>query len=622
MGGNNERPVHEAGLLSAVHARLAIVDKVSSPEQLRQALKRERAVSTLKLGARLLELSLITEDQLHGALHVQSTDARRHLGEILLDLGLVSKGHLHQVLCEKLGIPLVELAQFNIDGAVLRLLPEDLVRESNILPLCRLDGKLILAMSDPLDPEPIERARFFVQTPVIPVMATRQEIEQAIRSYYGPDRASRDAQASARIQRPEVRRVEIEASPAVESDSTIAELVSTMIADAYAAGASDIHVDASSGPQHVAIRFRRDGELAAYKRVPGNLRGAIVTRIKSIAGIDISERRRAQEGRIEMLENGPADLQLRVITVPTRDGNEDIAIKLLPTRESLPLQMLGLPDPVLNDIKALIARPYGLMLVAGPAGSGRTTSAYGLLSLLDVPGTKIWTAESPVEMVRPLWSQVEVNDRNGWDYAAIMRTVVRADPDVILMGEMRDRESASLAVEASLRGALVLSVVHGNGAAETVARVIDMGVDAFSLSDALLGVLAQRLARRLCSRCRISRPLEPSEVTGLVEEYCDGTALPHAQVRAEWAQRFGAAPLIYGAQGCELCGNTGYRGRIGFYEVLKGGPSMRPLMSQRRAVDELAAAAIDGGMRTLKQDGIDKALAGHCDMREVRAATV
>jgi type II secretory ATPase GspE/PulE/Tfp pilus assembly ATPase PilB-like protein len=203
-----------------------------------------------------------------------------------------------------------------------------------------------------------------------------------------------------------------------------------------------------------------------------------------------------------------------------------------------------------------------------------------------------------------------------------MRTVVRADPDVILMGEMRDRESASLAVEASLRGALVLSVVHGNGAAETVARVIDMGVDAFSLSDALLGVVAQRLARRLCSRCRISRPLDAAEVTLLVEEYCDGTALPEAQVRAEWAQRYGAAPLIYGAQGCELCSNTGYRGRIGFYEVLKGGPAIRPLMSQRRPIQEVAAAAMKGGMRTLKQDGIEKALAGHCDMREVRAATV
>ena len=622
MGGTDQRPIHEGALLAGARAGLAIVDKVSSPEQLRHALKRERAVSTLKLGARLLELGLITEDQLHGALQIQNTDARRHLGEILLDLGLVSKGHLHQVLCEKLGIPLIELAQFNIDGAVLRLLPEDLVRASHILPLCRLDGKLIVAVSDPLDPEPIERARFFVQTPVIPVMATREEIDRGIRIYYGGERAAREAQTGVRVQRPETRRAERESLPASESDSTVAGLVSTMITDAHTSGATDIHIDGSSGAQYVAVRFRCDGALGAYLQFPGHLRPAIAARIKAMAGIDISERRRAQEGRVEVIENGPPDLHLRVITVPTRDGNEDIAIKLLPARESLPLQMLGLTDAMLDAIKELVARPYGLILLAGPGGSGRTTTAYGLLSLLDVPGTKIWTAESPVEMARPLWSQVEVDDRIGRDYPAIMRAVVRADPDVILLGEMRERESAALAVEASLRNSLVLSVVHGSGAAESVARVVDMGVDPFSLSDALLGVLAQRLAHRLCLRCRISRPLEPAEVEGLIDEYCDGTALPPAQVRAEWTQRFGAEPLIYGAQGCELCGNSGYRGRIGFYEVLKGGPALRRLMAQRRPVHELAAAAVEGGMRTLKQDGIEKALAGHCDIRQVRAATV
>jgi len=621
MGGNNQQQVHDGALPNGARAGLAIVDKVSSPEQLRNALKRERAVSTLKLGARLLELTLITEDQLHGALQVQNTDARRHLGEILLDLGLISKGHLDQVLCEKLGIPLIDLARFHIDGAVLRLLPEDLVRKSNLLPLCRLDGKLVVAMSDPLDPEPIERARFFVQAPVIPVMATRDEIELGIRSYYGRDRAGREAHVSPRL-RPETRRAELESSPASESDTTVSNLVNTMISDASAAGATDIHVDGSSGSEYVAVRFRRDGELVAYMRFPGNLRAAIVTRVKAMAGIDISERRRAQEGRVDVIENGAADLRLRVITVPTRDGNEDIAIKLLPSCELLPLQMLGLSDSMLDGIKELIARPCGLMLLAGPVGSGKTTTAYGLLSLLDVPGTKIWTAESPVEMARSLWSQAEVNDRIGWDYPAIMRAVVRADPDVILIGEMRDRESAALAVEASLRGSLVLSVVRGNGAAETVARVIDMGVDAFSLSDALLGVVAQRLARRLCLRCRISRPLEPSEIDGLIEEYCARTELSPEQARAEWAQRFGDQPLIYGAQGCELCGNTGYRGRIAFYELLKVDPTMRRLMSQRRPFHELAAAAMQGGMRTLKQDGIEQALAGHCDMREVRAATV
>ncbi|HEV7803698.1 MAG TPA: GspE/PulE family protein [Burkholderiales bacterium] len=621
MGSTEHRLIREGTFHNAEGAELTIVERVISPEQLRQALRRERAVSTLKLGARLLELRLITQDQLNGALQVQNTDSRRHLGEILLDLGLVSRVHLHQVLCEKLGIPLIELAQFGIDGAVLRLLPEELVRKSNVVPLCRVDGKLVVAMSDPLDPEPLERVRFVVQMPVMPVMASVEEIEQAIRTYYGPEAGSRDAQA-ARPARPEARRADFESVPVDASDHSVVKLVSQMIGDAHAAGASDIHLDASAGAQNVTVRFRRDGLLSEYASLPGHLRAAIVTRIKAMAGIDISERRRAQEGRIDAVDHVPSDLQLRVITVPTRAGNEDIAIKLIPVRELLPLQMIGLSDALLQAIKQLVAQPYGLVLISGPAGSGRTTTAHAILTLLNVPGAKIWTAESPAQAARSGLSQVEVNDKIGWDYPAVMSAVMRADPDVILIGELRDRATAALAVEASLKGALVLSALHGNGAADTVARLLDAGVDAFSLSDALLGVVAQRLARRLCLRCRISRPLKPAEIDALVEEYCDGTQLAAPQVRAEWTERFGSELLVYGAQGCDLCSGTGYRGRIGLYELMPGGAAMRPLMLQRRPVDELVTAAIHAGMRTLKQDGIEKALAGHCDFREVRAATV
>ncbi len=623
MGSADERPIRTGDIRSGEGAELAIVERVISPEQLRLALRRERAVSTLKLGARLLELRLITQDQLSGALQVQSTDTRRHLGEILLDLGLVSRRHLYQVLCEKLGIPLIELAQFAIDGAVLRLLPEDLVRKSGILPLCRVDGKLIVAMSDPLDQAPLERVRFVVQAPVMPVMASAEEIEHAIRTYYGAEAGTRDAQA-VRPTRPEPRRGDAERdhAPADTSDKSVSKLVNRMIVDAHAAGVSDIHLDASAGAQQVVIRFRRDGRLSEYASLPGHLRGAIVTRIKAMAGIDISERRRAQEGRIDLVENVPADLQLRVITVPTRDGNEDIAVKLIPVRELLPLQMIGLSEPMLEAIKHMVSQPYGLVLVSGPAGSGRTTTAHAILTLLNVPGAKIWTAESPAQAARPGLSQVEVNEKIGWTYPVVMSAVMRADPDVILIGEMRDRETSALAVEASLKGALVLSALHGNGAADTVARLLDAGLDAFSLSDALLGVVAQRLARRLCHRCKISRPLRPDEIDALIEEYCDGAPLAASDIRAEWTARFGEELLVHGAQGCDLCSGTGYRGRIGLYELMTGGPALRPLMLQRRPVDEFVTAAMHAGMRTLKQDGIEKALAGHCDFREVRAATV
>jgi type II secretory ATPase GspE/PulE/Tfp pilus assembly ATPase PilB-like protein len=463
--------------------------------------------------------------------------------------------------------------------------------------------------------------RFYVQTPIVPVMATREEIEQAIRVYYGADPRAREGQL-ARAPRAEVRRVDVGAGAAEDADTSASRLVGRMIAEAYAAGASDIHIDASAGPQHVAVRFRREGELVDYVRLPAHLRSSIITRIKAIAGIDISERRRAQEGRIEVVEDGPADLQLRVVTVPTRDGNEDVAIRLMPARESLPLQMLGLSDAALGTIKELLARPYGLLLISGPPGSGKTTTAYGLLSLLEAPGAKIWTAESPVEAARPASSQVEVNEKTGWDYPAVIRTIMRADPDVMLIGDLRDRESAALAVETSLRGTVSLAVLHGNSAPETLARLLDMGVDAFSLADSLLGVVTQRLAKRLCLRCRISRTLTAAEIDMLLEEYCAGAGIEATDIRAGWLQRFGPEPLIYGAEGCDLCARTGYRGRIGLYEVLRSGAAMRTLLSQRKPLAQLAAAAMQNGMRTLKQDAIEKALAGHCDIREVRAATV
>jgi type II secretory ATPase GspE/PulE/Tfp pilus assembly ATPase PilB-like protein len=625
MRSNRESPLNDGALFTAERVELTIVERVATPDQLREALRRERAVSTMKLGARLLELGLVTRDELEGALQVQNTDSRRHLGEILLDLGLVSKGHLHQVLCEKLGIPVVELAQFTIEPAVIRLLPEDLVRQSRVIPMCLVDGNLVVAMSEPLDPEPIDRVRFVVQTPVTPVMATREDIEQAIRLYYGGEGGARDVLGNAKQPHPDVREAGLrrESAPAELSGFSVVSVVNKIITAAYASGASDIHIDSSAGAQQVAVRFRRDGELTEHARLPGHLRAGVVNRIKTMAGVDISERRRAQEGRIDVIENGPAELQLRVITVPTSDGNEDIAIKLFPVHDLLPLHMLGLRAPVLDTIKQLLATRDGLMLIAGPAGSGKTTAAHAMLTLLNVPGAKIWTAESPVEIARPGLSQVEVNAQVGCDYAAVMSTILRADPDVIMMSEIGGRETAASAVEAALKGCLVVSALHSYSAAETVARLLDMGVDAFSLSDALLGVLGQRVVRRLCARCRrASRPFKPAEIEALLQEYCEGTRLHAPEVGAEWIQRFGDALLLYEANGCELCVGTGYRGRIGLHELLLGGSGLRPLIRKRQPVRELAAAAIRDGMRTLKQDGIEKALAGDCDLREVRAATV
>ncbi|MGZ8267737.1 MAG: GspE/PulE family protein [Burkholderiales bacterium] len=602
MGSNDERPIRDTAFVVGDRAALTISERVVSPEQLRQQLRRGGAASTLKLGARLLELGLVTQDQLNAALQMKSADSKRHLGEILLDLGVVSRTHLQQVLCEKLGIPLIDLGEFQIDEAVLRLLPQHLVRESQVLPVCRLDGKLVVAVADPLDSQPLDRVRFYVQAPILPVMAAREQIAQEIANRYGAA-AHRDT-ASA------------------EPDISVVALVNKILTEACASGATDIHIDASLGSDEVTVRLRRGGRLAEYARLPAHLRSGVVNRMKAMAGLDVSDCHRAQEGRIDTLEHGPQGLRLHVITVPTRGGSEHVAIKLMLEREVPALEHLGMRKAMLDTVKQLVAKPHGLLLVAAPAGGGKTTTAHALLSLMDAPGLKIWTAESPVEIQRPGLSQVEVSEKGGWNFAAAVRTIVNADPDVLLVGEIRERETAALALEASLRGSRILATVRANNAAEALARLLDMGVDAFSLSDALLGVVGQRLARRLCLKCRIGRALTLPEIEMLSGEYCYGTQLVPAQVRSEWAVRYSRELKEYRSEGCEACGGTGYQGRIGLYELLSSGPAIRPLLIARRPVAELMGAAVRGGMRTTKQDGIEKALAGHCDMREVHAATV
>jgi type II secretory ATPase GspE/PulE/Tfp pilus assembly ATPase PilB-like protein len=516
----DEKPIHETLLPGRERADLTIVEQVVSPTQLREALRRRRAVSTLKLGGRLIELGLITRDQLDTGLRVKEGEPGKHLGEILLDLGFISASHLQQVLCEKLGIPLVDLDHFEFDQEILDLLPEELVRETGVMPLCRVEGnKLVVATCDPLDPESLDRVRFFAQMQIVPAFAPREEIERAIARRYGDgpgvdERLSdSDEESLAGVR-----------SDALEApDISVVKLVNKILAQSRTPGVTDIHIDSSLGPDFVAVRCRRDGRLYEQMRLPAHLRQAIVARVKTLAGIDISERRGPREGHIETLENGPNGVRLRVLTVPTGDGKEDVAIKLVPARELPPLHMLGMPEPVLDAIKRFMARPQGLTLIVAPTANGKTTTAHTIMRLLDTAGAKIWTAESPVEIQQPGLSQVDVPEKDGWTYAAAVRTILQADPDVLLVGELRDRETAALSIEASLRGCRVLATVRANNAAEGVARLLDMGADAFGLADALLGAVGQRLVRRLCEHCYTRRTLTPAEIDTLLAQYCEGT---------------------------------------------------------------------------------------------------
>ena len=414
------------------------------------------------------------------------------------------------------------------------------------------------------------------------------------------------------------------------SDNELVRLVNRIIVEAHQQGASDIHIEPRPGRAKTIVRLRKDGALINYIEVPAAFRNALVTRLKIMCDLDISERRRPQDGKIKFRRFGPLDIELRVATLPTAGGTEDVVMRILAAGEPLPLDRIGLSPRNHRGLQDCVGKPYGLFLVCGPTGSGKTTTLHSVLHHLNRPETKIWTAEDPVEITQNGLRQVQVNRKAGIDFVTIMRAFLRADPDVIMVGEMRDTETAGTAVEASLTGHLVLSTLHTNSAVESVVRLLDMGMEPFNFADALLGVLAQRLARRVCKDCRQAYQPDAAELEQLLSEYCAeltrtpawaaDPAAARASVAAEWRQYdVDGAITLYRAQGCPACQGTGYRGRIGLHELLVGSDEVKQLIQQSARVPEILACALGQGMRTLKMDGIEKVLQGFTDMKQVRS---
>jgi len=596
-------------------------DRIISGDQLRAALERQRAAPVVRLGEALIDMKLIGPEQLEEALARQKQNRKLPLGEILLDMGHLKQSDLYRALSQKLGIPSVDLGQFRIDPAAIKLVPASLAREANVIPLCLESGGLVLAMANPLDAATLDRIRFLTQMPVIPVIASERDINLAVAAHYGAVAGDRKIGEIAEQLRSESRtETSLSEEMIKETDNTLVRLVNKMILDAHAAGVSDIHIESNPGRKNVGIRFRKDGVLGEYLQLPATFCGAIVSRLKIMASLDISEKRRAQDGRINFVQFGPAKIELRMAVVPTHDGLEDVVLRVLSAGEPLPMVKLGLRAEVHDALRRLLEMPHGLILAVGPTGSGKTTTLHSLIGVLNNPELKIWTAEDPIEISQAGLRQVQVNPRIGWTFAAAMRAFLRCDPDIIMVGEMRDQETAAIAVEAALTGHLVFSTLHTNSAADTIARLLDMGLDPFSFADSLLAVLAQRLARRLCPKCRVSRPATDAEVQALAAEYCQHSDLRPGDVIDTLRARYGSPLTQYEARGCQECRNTGYLGRLGLHELLVMNPEIRVLIQRRTPVTELHAAATRAGMRTLRQDGIEKCLAGDTDLHEVRAA--
>lgn len=622
--------------------------QVVTPDQLVGALEQQSRMPMVRIGEALIALSLITEEQLHDALRQQQSDRTVPLGELLVRLGLITRHDLLSALARKMGYPLVDLHKFPIDPLSLHKVPFAVAARLRAVPVLLREGTLIVALEDPSQRLVLSELEFITQCKVVPVLAPQSQLEWCIRDAYaklGADVSSVSFSLDQDIPAPELeafaadRLVEdlekegqglgLDDKPIEQSDNSLVRLINTMIVEAHHQGVSDIHVESYAGRDKVKIRFRKDGQLLPYLELPPNYRSAIIARIKIMCDLDISEKRKPQDGKINFARFMPQlRIELRVATIPTNNGLEDVVMRLLSSARPMPLDKIGLSPRNLACFQEAMERPYGMVLCVGPTGSGKTTTLHSALSFINVPERKIWTAEDPVEITQPGLRQVQVNPKIDWTFAKALRALLRADPDVIMVGEMRDTETSRTAIEAALTGHLVLSTLHTNSAPETVTRLLDMGMDPFSFADSLLVVLAQRLVRRLCPACKESRPATSDEAQGWLDEYLhvcspEQIGVTRDGLLAEWQQRFAIDGALqhHHSPGCTHCNHTGFKGRVGIHELMLVHAETRRLIQTGASPAELQAHALREGMRTLRQDGIEKVLTGLTSMEEVRATS-
>jgi type II secretory ATPase GspE/PulE/Tfp pilus assembly ATPase PilB-like protein len=535
-----------------------------------------------------------------------------------------------QAVASQHDLPYVPINNFDLDISLSQYISSVYALKQRIAPISKIGNTLTLAMAAPLSNHVIRELEDSIRLRIIPAIATEANIYSALKRLYNIDITANAISASdevnldivpdsidkllSRTSAGEEPEVEEETKKVTEKDSVIVKLVNKIVYDAYMNKASDIHIEPYPGKKDVVVRTRIDGQCSIYQKIPYKYKFAIPSRIKIMADLDIAERRKPQDGKIDFKKFGPLDIELRVATMPTVGGLEDVVIRVLTSGDPISFNQLGLSDRNMKVFEDAVKSPHGLILVVGPTGSGKTTTLHSGLALINQSNRKIWTAEDPVEITQPGLRQVQVNPRIGFTFAAALRSFLRLDPDIVMVGEMRDEETASIAVEASLTGHLVFSTLHTNSAPETVTRLLEMGLDPYGFSDSLLCVLAQRLVRRLCDECSESFHPGDDEVDELIEEYG----------RAEFAfSGLGRADITMSrAVGCERCGHTGYRGRLGVHEVLECTPKLRGLIKRRADTDSVREQASLDGMTTLKQDGILKVFKSLTDIHEVRRVCI
>jgi type II secretory ATPase GspE/PulE/Tfp pilus assembly ATPase PilB-like protein len=578
-----------------------------------------------------------------GEFELASRQARKKaidIESVLADEFQVKLSAIGQALSKFFGVPYEPYKPDRVKPMdLLKNLKREYVEANQWLPIDEAkEGLSVLC----LDPERVRSSRIasnvFPKSRLLYKVTTQKDFKESVNQFYGQEMVDTGdiGDLLSTLGDDEAEGMEGAAADEVSAaaDNELVKLVNKVIIEAHHQGVSDIHIEPYPGKAKTEIRFRKDGALQPYIEVPASYRAAIVARIKIMCDLDISEKRRPQDGKIKFRKFGPLDIELRVATIPTAGGVEDIVMRILAGGEPIPLDKMGFTPRNLEELQKTVAKPYGLFLVCGPTGSGKTTTLHSVLKSLNTPDTKIWTAEDPVEITQKGLRQVQVNKKAGLDFATMMRAFLRADPDIIMVGEMRDKETTGTGIEASLTGHLVFATLHTNSAPESIVRLLDMGMDPFNFSDALLGILAQRLAKRMCA-CKQQYLPEPAELKSFLTEYCEEMMNTTAfkkdakgsmeAVYREWVKSYGndkGQLPFYKPVGCDKCGGSGFKGRCGLHELLIATDTVKKLVAEKARVAEILAVALEEGMRTLKQDGMEKCLSGMTHMKEVRAVCI
>ena len=560
------------------------------------------AANALRLGDLLINEGLISRDQLDQALVEQRSSGLR-LGYVLVKMGLVQELEITKMLARQYRVPAVDLSRFKVDERILKLIPAEVALKNTVLPLRREGRTLTVAMVEPGDVQLVDDLKFVTRCDIFPVIAGEFTLRNAIETYYDQS----EAQLTNLLQDMELEAEELEVVEETEEDddtgmaaadtAPVVKLINGLLTDAVNRGVSDIHIEPFE--DEIRVRYRLDGSLMEVMKPPLKLKAALTSRVKIMSALNIAERRVPQDGRIK-IKVGSRVIDFRVSTLPVIFGEKIVMRILDKSNLTLDLKKFGFEPKAEKDLMDAIMNPYGMVLVTGPTGSGKTTTLYSALSQINTIDVNIMTAEDPVEYNLHGINQVLVRNDIGMTFAAALKAFLRQDPNIIMVGEIRDLETGGIAIKAALTGHLVLSTLHTNDAPSTVTRMIDMGIEPFNVSSAVNLIVAQRLVRRICSDCKKEHQYSSEELAAL------------HMTDAELADI-----TFYKGAGCNQCGDTGYRGRAGLYEVMALSPALRRMILRNDSTADLQAQAVEEGMLTLRMDGIVKIRKGVTTLEEI-----